>query len=147
MVNVYTNRKYLKDGEIYENKGDLYFGLFNKTLSSQEKMLIEKIENAVFLNDTDIKTPYGVCSIFDMSTGSKLLINVLQNPNTVFDVTECGRNVLEELFKQIDNTDTKIVLRHSDFELPEGITLLVNDGKEALDSMDFGIELAKDWYI
>lgn len=131
MIKVYTDKTKLKDKdkERFVDKNETFFEISVGELTDEEYNMISPIEECIPLGRNKIETPYGICTIYDISTGSKTLINVLRNPDLIFDVTGCGYNVLKILFREIDNKDIKVVLRHGYFLLEEGLTLRINDEK------------------
>lgn len=45
------------------------------------------------------ETKYGVGTIRNLSSGCKTLLNIMMNPNMVVNIDECGKNVLDIIFK------------------------------------------------
>lgn len=98
-----------------------------KEFGKLENEVIFNIDKAELLdkNVGTIKTPYGICSIENLSTGCKTVINAIflykhrnQEPYCSLKyiyATECGYNALEELFRVVDenNYDIGIILEHS----------------------------------
>jgi len=150
MICVYTSDdklpNHLKDS--YQPLNDIFF---NKEfrfadLTERDFGLIEKIDNANRLPDDaeQLKTPFGITDIYNLSTGCKTVLNVLRFPDRIFDCTECGGNALTLLFELIDKTDISIVLSHANFILPEGMVLFV-DGEHAINSrVRFSAYLGKE---
>jgi hypothetical protein len=76
----------------------------------------------VDINTGEIRTPYGLTSIRNLSTGCKTILNFIYinselnkyNQIKAIEVTECGWNALEELFLQYEKLSSKIdlILRH-----------------------------------
>lgn len=127
-VKVYTNARLVdKDKYIKDVWGHFKFNYRLRNITDLEKMIIKEIDNAELIDDSNIQTPFGITSFYNISNGSKAVINVMNFQDKIFNVTSCGANALDIIFKLIDNTDIKIVLNHADFKVPEGIQLLVND--------------------
>ena len=127
MIKMYTGEDKLIEIENFIKGADYYFDSKISNLTLEEISLLNKVEKFSYLGNNKIETPYGVCSIYELSTGSKTIINILRNPDKVFDATGCGENALIILFEQIDNTDIKIVLRHGDISRNVNFRFEVND--------------------
>ena len=87
-------------------------------LNIDKASVIDESRVNKYSKDLLIKTPYGVTTITNLSTGCKTVINFLhlKDDNIILDVTECGWNALEELFKHYEKrrSDVILVLRHMD---------------------------------
>lgn len=90
------------------------------------KVVMQRIDNAVFLDQNigTIKTPYGVTSYKNLSTGCKCILDYLyltkhsseyQDVKAI-DFTESGWNAIDCLLDVIDGEgdDLGIVIRHDD---------------------------------
>lgn len=143
MIRVYTSEDKVKNGKKVIDLNDNYFDVYFKEFTDKDLEVLKEVENAKYIEGNLIKSPYGYCSIYDMSTGTKTIINVINNPDIIFDVTECGKNALTYLFEEINDTDIEVILRHSSFVLPEGKEILVNNGRVIDRTISFGVELDK----
>lgn len=100
MITVYK-KKYLPKGMELIALNDIYF---NKNtvllLDNNAAEIIAAIDHSEMLS------PFTISSRFDgmqlnidkLSTGCKTALNILYNPNKVFDIRECGDNALNVIY-------------------------------------------------
>lgn len=127
MINVYTSRKLLGSRAIIDEVDDF----FNARVSSKQfeefnEAVMQKIDNAKVIDyeTGEIKTAFGLTNINNLSSGCKTVLVYLymkRHPDKykdyVINVTGCGYNALESLFKQMDRLDdssTILLLLHTD---------------------------------
>ena len=101
MITVYKNNAIPKGMEkILFN--DVYFNM------NTADMLDDRAEDIIYrIDSSKMLSKYTISSRFDntvlrtdkLSTGCKTVLNVLYNPEKVFDVRECGDNALSEVYK------------------------------------------------
>lgn len=117
-IKVYTDKR-LIDQTKYEEGNRTYFDYMYKVknMTELDKEIMDKIDGAKYLGKSGIETPYGITNIYDLSSGSKTVLNIINNPDKIFDATDCGEDALDLLFDIIDGTDIKIILRHSMFDV------------------------------
>ena len=119
MIYIYTDEKYIKNGKKTLISNDTYFNSVIEASWIDKKCedWILKIDRAVMIDKQigNIQTPYGITSLESISTGLKTLINIYK---LIADgiqynacATECGANVLEELFELVDGTDMRILFK------------------------------------
>ncbi len=101
MIDIYTEKKNSKDWII---QNDLYFNLntSNEDMTERDINLIKQADNAVLTPDRHIQTRYGLGTIRNLSSGCKILLNIIKHPDKVVCVEECGPNVLKIIF-EMDN--------------------------------------------
>lgn len=89
---------------------DDYFSLYTQKdyLTDFEIECLAEIDNSEYLGNGDIKTKFGLTKIFNISTGAKTLLNIVNHPDTIFSVIECGPNVLEKIFRLAQVQDITI---------------------------------------
>ena len=124
MIDIYTEKKESKDWII---QNDLYFNLNtgNEEMTQNEKELIQQVDNAKLTSDKHIETKYGLGTIRNLSSGCKTLLNIVNHPDKVICVEECGPNVLKIIFT-MDNI--KIYMsRPSLTDIPDSAKLRFND--------------------
>jgi hypothetical protein len=102
-LNIYRNIKDIPSGMNYIASNDLFFeaqgNIENSELSNE---ILMTIDNATFINGSAFKGRFGKDDLqpkSNLSTGTKTLFNILQNPDVCFNVAECGNNALEFMFK------------------------------------------------
>jgi hypothetical protein len=87
-----------------------------------------------------IKTPFGVTSIKDLSTGAKTVLNVMHVAKNkldyAVDITECGWNAIDCIFEFLDQNDNcvQILLQHVEFRECKDHEYLVNDSIHCKDT-------------
>lgn len=127
MIKLYTSLDYFnKNNVLYDNESFFKEMISSKELTDDELDVLWKIDKAKVVNAklNKIETPYGICSLSDISTGCKTAINVMFimkhreqfNRLEAINATECGVNALESIFQVIDkyNYDINIVVEHDD---------------------------------
>ena len=84
---------------------DLYFNKNTaELLDGRAKEIIQKIDHSEMLEK------YAIGSRFDgtrlnidkLSTGCKTALNIMYNPDRIFDICECGENALEVIYSLND---------------------------------------------
>lgn len=142
MVRINTKASSInKENLIIDNESFFNINISSKIFTESELDIIKKLDSAELLdrNTGEIKTPYGLTSIRNLSTGCKTIINFMYiNSNNckytnikAIDVTECGWNALELLFDYYEKINSNIILllRHSNclFNCSEREYLINND--------------------
>lgn len=99
MISVYTNLP--ENDKDYVKYNDVFFDANTIGMKFSQKSLdaMKNIDNAVMIEGRKIKTPFGYGNLWNLSTGCKTVINILENPDLLFYTDECGTNAIEELFK------------------------------------------------
>jgi len=132
-------------------QADIYFNnrVNANMLDGKCKEYMTLIDNATLIDAHSgaIKTPYGVASIRDLSTGCKTLIITYllreAGNQAVIDVTECGSNVLSHIFDIVDNSSISTVLRHTNLKADVNKEFNVNRGTVCTNIADLCRELVK----
>ncbi|MBR6221724.1 MAG: DUF4869 domain-containing protein [Clostridia bacterium] len=100
MITVYKKKPSPNDRELV-TLNDIFFNKSTATrLDDRAKDIIAKIDQSEMLS------PYAIASRFDgmklnidkLSTGCKTALNILYNPDKVFDIRECGDNALDVIY-------------------------------------------------
>lgn len=100
MITVYKKKPSSNDRELV-TLNDIFFNKSTATrLDDRAKDIIAKIDQSEMLS------PYAIASRFDgmklnidkLSTGCKTALNILYNPDKVFDIRECGDNALDVIY-------------------------------------------------
>ena len=94
MITVYK-KKYLPKGMELIVLNDIYFN--KNTVSRLDNNAAEII---AAIDHSEMLSPFTISSRFDgkLSTGCKTALNILYNPNKVFDIRECGDNALNVIY-------------------------------------------------
>lgn len=103
MLKVHTDLKSVPmDRYIIAN--DLIFNAYGKISDTDfSRKVLEVVEHGKYLNEFSFISRNGVVvSKNDLSTGSKTLFNVVDNPNMCVNLDECGYNVFD-LLQYIDD--------------------------------------------
>ncbi len=143
MITVYKKKLSSRTMELVV-MNDIYFNQYTVSLlDDRAKEIIRQIDHS------DMLSPFSISSRFDgmalnidkISTGCKTALNVLYNPDKVFDVRECGDNVLDVIYALPEGNiycDYPLI----SFEMDE-VMVYENKGKRKIDSY----EALKDWWI
>ena len=89
------NREIIRINDVYFNKHTA------ELLDEKAEIIIMQIDKSKLLEK------YAIGSRFDgtrlnidkLSTGCKTVLNIMYNPEKIFDICECGENALEEIYK------------------------------------------------
>jgi len=142
MITVYKKKPSSKTMELVV-LNDIYFNQYTVSLlDDRAKEIIQKIDHSKMLS------PFSISSRFDgmalnidkLSTGCKTALNVLYNPDKVFDIRECGDNALDVIYSMPEGNiycDYPLI----SFEMDK---VMVSDkkGKREIDSY----ETLKEWW-
>lgn len=100
MITIYKKRS-VPNGMELITLNDIFFNKYTAPmLDDRAKEIIAKIDHSKMLSQ------YAVSSRFDgtklsidrLSTGCKTALNILYNPDRVFDIRECGDNALDVIY-------------------------------------------------
>ena len=100
MITVFKKKPSSKTMELVV-MNDIYFNQTTVSLlDDRAKEIIRQIDHS------DMLSPFSIRSRFDgmalnidkLSTGCKTALNVLYNPDKVFDIRECGDNALDVIY-------------------------------------------------
>jgi len=100
MITIYKKKQIPKNMELIV-LNDIYFNKFTVSLIDDKAAeIISKIDNPVMLSNYTISSKFdgGVLNIDKLSTGCKTVLNVLYNPDKIFDIRECGDNAIDVLY-------------------------------------------------
>lgn len=100
MITIYKKKQIPKNMELIV-LNDIYFNKFTVSLiDDKAAKIILKIDNSVMLSNYTISSKFdgGVLNIDKLSTGCKTVLNVLYNPDKIFDIRECGDNAIDVLY-------------------------------------------------
>lgn len=100
MITIYKKKQIPKNMELIV-LNDIYFNKFTVSLINDKAAeIISKIDNSVMLSNYTISSKFdgGVLNIDKLSTGCKTVLNVLYNPDKIFDIRECGDNAIDVLY-------------------------------------------------
>ena len=100
MITIYKKKQIPKNMELIV-LNDIYFNKFTVSLLNDKAAeIISKIDNSVMLSNYTISSKFDgvVLNIDKLSTGCKTVLNVLYNPDKIFDIRECGDNAIDVLY-------------------------------------------------
>ena len=102
MITVYKSAKQIKlDNLKYEEGNDVFFNKYTaEKLDEKANSVIEVIDGSTMVDKFSILSKFdgNKLSIDKLSTGCKTVLNVMYNPDKVFDIRECGDNALDVLY-------------------------------------------------
>ena len=104
MIKVYKKRTVPKDQKIIRIN-DVYFN--NTTaqlLDDRAKEIIRQIDESELFDKYSIQSRFdgSKLNIDKLSTGCKTVLNIMYNPDKIFDIAECGENALEVIYSLED---------------------------------------------
>lgn len=119
VLNIVTNRN--KD---IQDLNDDFFDLHTcmEEITEKDKQCIKDIDGSDYITSDKIITRFGETQIEHISTGCKTMLNILHYPNTVFNVVECGDNVIDKLF-ELAKCNTEYTIYSQNMILPSNLTL------------------------
>lgn len=129
MIKIYTSNRFFEDREIIiDNESFFNNNIRPKQLSKTSLEVMWRIDKAKLIDTRTgkIETPYGICSIRDLSTGCKTVLNCIyiiehkdKYPNAkAIELTECGWNAIEEVFQYFEDNKIEhigLVIEHDNF--------------------------------
>ena len=100
MITVYK-KKPSKNGMELVTLNDIYFNKYTvEMLDDKAAEIIEKIDSSKMLSKYTISSRFNgtVLNIDKLSTGCKTALNIMYNPDKIFDICECGDNALDVIY-------------------------------------------------
>jgi len=100
MITVYKKKPSFRAMELVV-MNDLYFNQYTVSLlDDRAKEIIRQIDHSEMLNQFSISSRFDgmALNIDKLSTSCKTALNVLYNPDKVFDIRECGDNALDIIY-------------------------------------------------
>lgn len=122
MINIWTDKHLINENCDFFNDCDLFVDsmVTAKDFSERDLEAIKLIDNAVVTDKLtgEVKTPYGLTNIENLSSGCKVVLTylyIIRKKNipskvAVINVTECGENALNVLFKYADDDNRKDIV-------------------------------------
>ena len=100
MITVYKKNAIPKTMTLEVNN-DIFFNKnTSELLDEHAKEIIRQIDSSELSGKYAIKSRFNgmLLNIDRLSTGCKTVLNILYNPDRVFDIRECGENALDVLY-------------------------------------------------
>ena len=100
MITVYKKNNIPKDKKIIK-LNDIYFNTkTSDLLDSRAEDIISVIDKTKIINKYTIASQFDGTNlnIDKLSTGCKTALNILYNPEVIFDIAECGDNALDVIY-------------------------------------------------
>lgn len=100
MITVYRKNA-IPENMKFINYNDIYFNKYtSEMLDDRAAEIIKKIDSSCMISKYMITSRFNgaTLNIDKLSTGCKTVLNVMYNPNIVFDICECGENALDILY-------------------------------------------------
>ena len=129
MLNIITDKtgkKYINDVEVAFNK---YVQLGIKDIPLYRDVLKE-IDGAQLIGEDTVRTPFGVTSLNNISSGSKCLLLALSNDKVYVNFDEAGSNVLALANKIAVNRNINIYMTNRR-PIPGGNNAITVNGKNS----------------
>ena len=100
MITIYKKKPSKNSMELID-LNDIYFNKYTvELLDDKAAALIEQIDRAKMLSKYTISSRFNgtVLNIDKLSTGCKTALNIMYNPDKIFDICECGDNALDVIY-------------------------------------------------
>ncbi len=100
MIKVFKKKAFPKNVELIKIN-DVFFNKYtSEKIDEKAKDIILRIDKSVLIDKYTISSRFDgtKINIDKLSTGCKTTLNILYNPDKVFDISECGENALEEIY-------------------------------------------------
>jgi hypothetical protein len=100
MITIYKMNAIPK-GEDVIKINDVYFNRYTSSLlDDRAKAIIKSVDHSELIDRFSIKSRFDgmLLNTDKLSTGCKTVLNVLYNPDKIFDIRECGDNALDALY-------------------------------------------------
>lgn len=100
MIKIYKKKAIPESLELIKIN-DQYFNKYTvELLDGRAADIIEKIDSSRMIDKFFIESRFDgtKLNIDKLSTGCKTALNILYNPDKIFDISECGENALEMIY-------------------------------------------------
>ena len=100
MIKIYKKKAIPESLELIKIN-DQYFNKYTvELLDGRAADIIEKIDSSRMIDKFFIESRFDgtKLNIDKLSTGCKTALNILYNPDKIFDISECGENALEIIY-------------------------------------------------
>lgn len=100
MISVYKKRAIPKNEEVIKNNDVFFSQVTAGILDEKAEDVIYRIDQSKMIDKYSITSRFdgAVLNIDKLSTGCKTALNILFNPERIFDISECGENALEVIY-------------------------------------------------
>ena len=122
---------------------DVYFNKYtSQMLDDKAAEIIEKIDHSELKDRFTISSRFSgtVLNTDKLSTGCKTVLNILYNPDKIFDICECGDNALDVIYA-LPQGNVYCSYPFISFEMDK-VTVCDKKGKRIIDSYD----ALKEWW-
>ena len=104
MIRIYLKKEDIPDHWEMIEYNDAYFDIEtckHKKISEFGKKFIPLIDGSEWIDKTSIRSKFNnrEIGIENISTGCKTLLNIICNPDKIFNIMECGWNAVDEILK------------------------------------------------
>ncbi len=143
MITVYKKNGIPKSLEVIK-LNDLYFNQNTAAmLDERAAVVIKKVDQSEMVGKYSIKSRFDgmLLNIDKLSTGCKTVLNVMYNPDKVFDICECGDNALDEIYA-LDQGRICCEYPLISFDM-KSVNAVTKDGMQVIDSY----EALKEWWL
>ncbi len=143
MITVYKMNGIPKSLEVIK-LNDLYFNQNTAAmLDERAAAVIKKVDQSEIVGKYSIKSRFDgmLLNIDKLSTGCKTVLNVMYNPDKVFDICECGDNALDEIYA-LDQGRICCEYPLISFDM-KSVNAVTKDGMQVIDSY----EALKEWWL
>jgi hypothetical protein len=142
MITVYK-KKPSKNGMELVTLNDIYFNKCTaEQLDDKAAEIIENIDQSKMLSKYTISSRFNgtVLNIDKLSTGCKTALNIMYNPDKIFDICECGDNALDVIYA-LPQGNVYCSYPFISFEMDK-VNVCDKNGTKVIDSYD----ALKEWW-
>ena len=100
MITIFKKKAIPKNKELIKIN-DVYFNKYTSAkLDKRAEEIIYRIDSSKMIDQYTISSRFDGTrlNIDKLSTGCKTVLNIMYNPDKIFDVSECGENALEVIY-------------------------------------------------
>jgi len=155
MLKLYTDKSKFAPDDILE-WNDGVFSKFTKSLdfTDTDKEFMWKYDGAKLTGGNNtmygplVQTRYGDAFAVNLSTGLKTLLNLLHmkemsQPYKAIDITECGENILLDVFAKAVEMEIPVILQHAQLPVFDNFSVLVDEDKIVTNDMELSEEILR----
>ena len=142
MITIYKKSAIPKNIEIVV-LNDIFFNKYTvEKLDERAVEIVEKIDRSKMLNKYMIYSRFNgtALNIDKLSTGCKTALNIMYNPDKIFDICECGDNALDVIYS-LSQGNVYCSYPFISFEMQK-VYVCDKKGVREIDSYD----LLKEWW-
>ena len=98
MITIYKEKKLPKE---LVQLNDVYFNKYTvNMLDDRARSIVSRVDDSELIDNYTMKGKFDdtIMNTDKLSTGCKTVLNVMYNPDKIFDIRECGENALDLIY-------------------------------------------------